>query len=397
VWTRDAFAGLDEATAMRFAAFWAAHNLICDQVAALPLNEFRGTADGPVEVVPSSLLQRPSALIPREEWLWGLVSALLLHGNAWGWVTALTPDGWPQTIELLDPTRVTAQVTPDGGVVFRVAGVEEQRWPAGRLWHLPARVPPGSVVGQGVLARARASLKVGLMATSWAGAFFEDGAHPTLVVSTTDPINQEQAEVVKDRVRRVMAGRRDPLVLGGGWRADTVQLTPEDAQFLGSVNASAMDVARWFGVPPEFVGVGVDGASLTYQNVESRLLLFRQITLTPWLVRIERALSDLLPRGRYVRFNRDAVVAVDLATRVEAHDKALRAGWRTVNEVRRLEDLPPVPDGDRLLWPPYAQTAQTVEPAPAPPPAPPSRRELRARRGADGTWIVEEDTQHARD
>lgn len=384
-WTRDGLLPVEEATAMRFAAFWAAHNLICDQVATTPVDEFRATVDGPVEVVPHQLLTRPSELVSREEWMWGLVSSLLLHGNAWGWVTALDADGWPATIELLDPLSVQVLRPTRPGEVwrFRVGGVVEQRWPAGRLWHLAARVRPGAVVGEGVLARARTSLHLGLAAAGWAAAFFEDGAHPTLLLRTDAPIDQQQAEQVKERVKRVTAGRREPLVLGQGWTTDTVQITPEDAQFLAAVHASALDVARWFGVPPEFIGAAADGAgSVTYANIESRFLHLRQVTLSPWFVRIEKALTDARPRGRFVRFNRDAVVAVDVATRYAAHERALRSGWLTPNEVRRIEDRQPLPGGDRWLWPPYASSMAATAP-PAPPPPPPSRRSVRAGREGD--------------
>jgi phage portal protein BeeE len=54
-----------------------------------------------------------------------------------------------------------------------------------------------------------------------------------------------------------------------------------------------------------------------------------------------------------VRANIDALVRVDLATRYRAHDSALRAGWKSRNEVRDLEDMSPIDGGDEFLWPPY--------------------------------------------
>jgi hypothetical protein len=61
-----------------------------------------------------------------------------------------------------------------------------------------------------------------------------------------------------------------------------------------------------------------------------------------------------MPRPVYARFNNDAVTRTTLLDRYRAHDLALRDGWKSRDEVRRLEDMPSIPDGDEYLWPPYA-------------------------------------------
>jgi hypothetical protein len=45
-----------------------------------------------------------------------------------------------------------------------------------------------------------------------------------------------------------------------------------------------------------------------------------------------------------VRFNVDGVLRSDLKTRYEAHAIALSNGFMTVDEVRQIEDLPPMPE-----------------------------------------------------
>jgi phage portal protein BeeE len=55
-----------------------------------------------------------------------------------------------------------------------------------------------------------------------------------------------------------------------------------------------------------------------------------------------------------VKANVDALIRVDTRTRYATHDSAIRAGWKNRNEVRELEDMPPIAeDGDEYLWPPY--------------------------------------------
>ena len=56
--------------------------------------------------------------------------------------------------------------------------------------------------------------------------------------------------------------------------------------------------------------------------------------------RIEQAFSGLLPRGQVALFDTDDFQRADRRERYEAHKIALEAGWLTVDEIRRLEDLP---------------------------------------------------------
>jgi len=88
------------------------------------------------------------------------------------------------------------------------------------------------------------------------------------------------------------------------------------------------------------------GGSLTYANVEQRALDFLTFTLRPWIVRLETALSVLLSSTTTVKFNAAALVRTDLKSRYEAHESAIRAGWKLLSEVRDLEDLPPIPGID---------------------------------------------------
>jgi HK97 family phage portal protein len=100
-------------------------------------------------------------------------------------------------------------------------------------------------------------------------------------------------------------------------------------------------IARYFGVQPELIGAD-SGNSLTYANVEQRALDFLTFGLRPWLVRLETAISALLSSTTTVKFNAAALVRTDLLTRYQAHESAIRAGWKLRSEVRELEDLPPI-------------------------------------------------------
>ena len=57
-------------------------------------------------------------------------------------------------------------------------------------------------------------------------------------------------------------------------------------------------------------------------------------------------MTALLPSPQYVKFNQDALLQSTTLARYEAHRSALENRWRTVNEIRDIEELPPVAWGD---------------------------------------------------
>ena len=92
--------------------------------------------------------------------------------------------------------------------------------------------------------------------------------------------------------------------------------------------------------------------------MEQRAIDFLKFTLNPWLVRFERWLSWLLPTPQTVQFERNAFMQTDILSRYRAHELALRNEFATVNEIRQIEDMPPVSWGD--------EPAANKSPAPIP-------------------------------
>jgi phage portal protein BeeE len=91
---------------------------------------------------------------------------------------------------------------------------------------------------------------------------------------------------------------------------------------------------------------GTTAGPLAYTSPEQRSLDLLTYTVRGWLVRLENAISALLPSNQFARFNASGMVRVDLKTRYEAHAIALASGFLTVNEVRALEDRGPLPTQD---------------------------------------------------
>jgi HK97 family phage portal protein len=320
-------------TALQHSAVWACVNLIAGAISTLPLYAYRRGERDPLPDLPP-ILRQPSATMNLPDWLYAALQSLLLRGNCYGQIVDRAGAGLlPAQVELLAPDRV--QVTAESAVVYRLDGQEVD--PAS-IWHVKAFTSAGNVVGLSPIAHARQAVGIGLAVEKFGAEFFGKGGIPVGVLSTDRRVDQHLADTWRVRWK---ARGRDIAVLGDGAKFQPITISPEESQFLETSRANVATVARYFGVQPELIG-GESGGSLTYANVEQRALDFLQFGLAPWLVRLETAISALLSSTTTVKFNAGALVRTDLLTRYQAHESAIRAGWKLRSEVRELEDLPPI-------------------------------------------------------
>jgi hypothetical protein len=107
-----------------------------------------------------------------------------------------------------------------------------------------------------------------------------------------------------------------------------------------------------FGLSPETLGVTLTNSG-TYQNVRENWLNHRDFGLGPWIAAVEDTLTSLLPGSQGVRVNTDGFANPPASERFATYKVALDAGVVTVDEVRALEGLGPLPES--ATPPPPAQ------------------------------------------
>ena len=84
-----------------------------------------------------------------------------------------------------------------------------------------------------------------------------------------------------------------------------------------------------------------------YSSPEMRGTDFLTFTLRPWLLRIERAVSGLLPSTQAAKFNAGGFLRATLKEQYEALAMGVGSGFVMPNEAREKLDLPALPGLDR--------------------------------------------------
>ena len=172
------------------------------------------------------------------------------------------------------------------------------------------------------------------------------------VLSTDTLLKPEQRKVLGDSMSAYASSENAGklMVLEAGMKYQNISLNPEASQLLETRSFSVEEICRWFRVAPYMIG-HMDKASSWASSAEAQDMNTLKYTFRPLLVNIEQQLmKDLLkPAERdiiKIEFAVEGLLRADSKSRGEYYNSALNNGWMSRNEVRRLENLPPIEGGD---------------------------------------------------
>ena len=129
-----------------------------------------------------------------------------------------------------------------------------------------------------------------------------------------------------------------------------MSMSSADMQFLETRKFTVLEICRFFGVHPSFV---YSDTSSNYKSAEQANVAFLSQTLNPLLIEIENEFRrKLIPRDlwpyRRIQFDRSGLYACDLESRAKYQSTLLGLGF-TVNELRKMNNLPPVAGGNEVM------------------------------------------------
>lgn len=367
---------VDEDGARKLSAWFRGVDLLASSVAMLPFQIYERLDDDDRRVAPDHPLyeiihDEPNDFQDAFEDRYNGVCDLIEHGNLVREIVDGGRKGFVGKLEPIDVKTVTARRLPSGRVVYDVRNNPHgttKTFTQDEIFHIRINAG-GGVWGRGVLQFARENLGIALSVEGYAGKIFSHGTLNGGVVEVPGPMAPEAIENLRNQYTTAVGEWHKPKVLINGAKLNTQNhLTPEHAQMILSRKHSIDDIARWLGVQRYLL----DNSDPSFGNAEQFRQDFLDFSMGKWLRIFESAYNRQLiihRRRFYAEFNRDAFVRGDIATRWEAHVKAVTSGIKTVNEARRAENLNKMPGGDKLMDPAFLtgkqrQTAQRPNTAP---------------------------------
>jgi HK97 family phage portal protein len=351
-----------EHTARQVATVYACVALLAGAVATLPLAVYERTPDGRKRADHPYwwlLNEQPYSEVSAAVFWEFMVEAYLYHGDMFAEI--VRPGFYSNQVSgliPLHPCRVSA-FRQDGRLLYRVVAESGavRVLDSADVLHVPGLGFDGLRSVSPITYAGRQAIGTAMAAEEYSGKFFSNGARPDVVLETDSRLDKEQVEILRTTWANRHSGSGNahlPAVLTGGLKIDQLSLSAEDAQLLATRGFQIEEVCRIFGVPPHMVG-HTDKTTSWGSGVENMGRGFAKFTLSRHLVKIEQEINRKFwpSRERYfVEFNVAGLERGDLKSENEALRVSLgragEPGWMTVNEVRRIKNLPPVEGGDVL-------------------------------------------------
>ncbi|WP_460357177.1 phage portal protein [Mycobacterium sp. ZZG] len=343
-----------ETSVLGLASVFRAVSLIAGSIASLPLRTIVTNADGHTDRT-GSFLDTPAGpgkdVQTAYEFKETLLVHLLLHGNAYlGHVYG----GAGQIVGLLPihPLAVTPEIHPETGLKFFTVSLADGTRRvlfSDQLTHIPALSTDG-IKGLSPIACARNVFATSMAGEAAAARMFGNGMMVSGIITPEEDLTADEATTIKNDLRQRLQGTNnagDIAVINRKLKFQQWSLSAEDAQFLQSRAFQVEEVARWFGLQPMHLGQ-TDKQTSWGTGVQEQNRGLARYVLEPWTTRIQERLSRLLTGAKKCEFDYAAFVQPDVETEIGLLISQVDAGLLTINEARKIRNLPPLPGGDAI-------------------------------------------------
>jgi HK97 family phage portal protein len=360
-------ANVSEYSALTSSALYRAVMLVSGTLASLPLKSYTTDAEGMPKKV-TSIFDDPDGPDGQTpfEWmqtasihrmLYGTAGCLKVKNNAGGLVRLplVHPLSW--SVELPTRDEYAEGKIPKGGKWYKVTFNDgtQKKLDAENFFEIPGPSTDG-IFGLGLIRYARQSIATTLQGDKASYKVFKKGALISgLATPKSDPLQGDITDDLPELRRQLNLEVMGTEHAGGIAIVNRMldftpwSMTSQQAQFIEARQFSVEDISRFTGVPPHLLmqtekqtswGTGVD---------EQNRGLARYV-LNPWAMGFEQRASRLLSSPRWCEFDfaglerPSADKEIELLLKQTGNKPIL-----TVNEARKIRNLPPVEGGDVLL------------------------------------------------
>lgn len=343
-------------SAKQIATYYRCLNILTDDLAMIPLQQFMSIKPGVVERVRPDGFRRNMAYavevqpnpfqVPFVMWkaCW---SHVIQGGMGYLWQPFSS-----RQIYLLDPCNVDTVYADDGSIYYKVAQTNGQPLfiPEAEVMPLMINSENGRT-GRGVLRYARETLGRRQAASETQAVQYERGLFPSAVATMKGEVSPEARDKVRASYWDAVKGTGNSggvVVLDNKFeKFEFAKISSVDAQFLESINATDEDICKFFGLPSYKLGIGKQSYESNAQQDEDYL----RSTLNPYLVQVEQNarikwLTTTEQVNNYWRYNRRAFLRMNAKDQAEYLKNKILTGQYTPNQALAIDDEPSYEGGD---------------------------------------------------
>jgi HK97 family phage portal protein len=346
----DSGIAVSDETAFNFTAVWAAIRILSESVAQLPLSVFESDKLGNKSQATNHQLYNLLHRQPNEQmtsyiFIQKCMIDLLTRGNSYVYIKR---NGGARPIELQPLSAIeTRLVENDGEIYYEIEGggiVDSSD-----ILHFKVMSRDG-YVGMSPVDVGANAIGYGLALEKYGNSFFGNGAKVSGVLSTDRHLSDEAITRLKvsfDENYTRIGDSNKTMVLEEGLKFQQISLSNEASQFLTSREFSITEIARLFNLPPHLLR---DLTKSSFNNISEQSREFVQYSLMPYLVMMESEMNTKLFRKNeagkvQTKFIVNALLRGTPKDRSEYYRTMLNIGAMSIDEIRKLEELPTIEGG----------------------------------------------------
>jgi len=351
--------------ALALASFRACVTLLAESVAQLPCELYERTEDGGRKKATGHPLYDVIRHCPNQqntafEFYEQCQGSYELEGNDY---SLINRDGNGNVSELIpiNPNKCQVLIGSDGLTYYRM--LEGGEVLSRRYVHHVRGFTLDGHLGLSPLQTNRDTIGLAAATDDHAAAVFNRGATMSGVLERPLEAPKIKTQAGVDRLidkftERHGGGLRNAFsvaLLQDGMSYKQLSMDNEKAQLIESRNLGAIEICRLYRIPGHMVGV-MEKSTAWGTGIEQLGMAFVIYTLLARLRRREQAMMrDLLNtkdrQKYYIEFNVSSLMRGDQKTRYEAYAIGRQWGWLSVNDILRMENLPPIASGNTYLTP----------------------------------------------
>jgi HK97 family phage portal protein len=351
-------------TALTFTAWYAAQKVITEDLSSLPFATFRTLKGGGSKIEkdhPVSTLFNwsPNGEVTDLNW------REAYYGHVFGWGNGYAEivwdsEGYPVALHMDHPSIVLPKRDKQGRLFYEIQSQQEAGSSSNTRYR---KVAPydmlhfagmsfNGLVGYAPVALVREGIGLGKSQEQFNASTMGNGVYPSGTLEFPGFMSDEARANLRNEINLVHQGSAAGskiMILAQGMKFIANQLSPEMVQLLASRQFQVIEICRVWRLPPHKLA---DFTTAHLANLETANDDYIISCLRPWAIRFEKAVNfkllgrDGYEQGLYTKHDFRPLLLTLTKDRADFYRKLWEIGIYTVNEIRELEGLNPIPDSE---------------------------------------------------
>lgn len=344
-------------SALSVPAVSSAVRVISESIAALPLHVFKRDGDVKEKDKGNPLYRivhdAPNNWSSSYDFRLQLMTDVLLHGNGYAYVNKIA--GRVMEMTRLPPGSVTVSIDASSGqpiYAIKESAGGTRTCSYTEILHVRALSTDG-VCGIAPIHLAREAIALALALEGHAAKLMNHAGRPSGVLKFKGlKLTEPQLSRIKTQWRASHTGGEagGTAIFDSDTDFQPLTFSSVDLEFSAMRVFQINEIGRAFRIAPHLLG---DLSRATWSNTAEMNQSFLDTCLSAWLKNIEGALTRTLltPEEQvnsFIEFDTGGLTRANIQVRSESYLRSVGGPWQTANEVRAIENKPPIENGDVL-------------------------------------------------